>query len=203
MSGYIAIASGLPLRLALATMLDTLLGLPLLSAAFLPIYSNYSTSLNLLFFYLTWSTLVLSHPPLRVEGFGTLAVRLLFYILPSSLFLLFDVTVPSLSVAIKAQGQIALPGRSGAKGTKGRQGVLKVTAWSIFNILLGIALQVSIDLVLTKVLRVKSALKIVTRLPLPWGLAKDICKGFLIRGVSVSFLFETTSESRERPVTNE
>lgn len=184
-------------------MLDTLLGLPLLSAAFLPIYSNYSTSLNLLFFYLTWSTLVLSHPPLRVEGFGTLAVRLLFYILPSSLFLLFDVTVPSLSVAIKAQGQIALPGRSGAKGTKGRQGVLKVTAWSIFNILLGIALQVSIDLVLTKVLRVKSALKIVTRLPLPWGLAKDICKGFLIRGVSVSFLFETTSESRERPVTNE
>ncbi|OMP84515.1 hypothetical protein BK809_0001618 [Diplodia seriata] len=164
-------------------MLDTLLGLPLLSAAFLPIYSNYSTSLNLLFFYLTWSTLVLSHPPLRVEGFGTLAVRLLFYILPSSLFLLFDAAVPSLSVAIKAQGEIALPGRSGTKGTKGRKGVVKVAAWSIFNVLLGIAFQVGIDLVLTRGLRMKSALKIVTRLPLPWGLAKDIAKGLLIRGI--------------------
>ncbi|KAL1629298.1 hypothetical protein SLS56_005402 [Neofusicoccum ribis] len=164
-------------------MLDTLLGLPLLSAALLPVYSNYSTSLNLLFFYLTWSTLVLSHPPLRVEAFGTLAVRLLFYILPSTLFLLFDTAVPSLAVAIKAQGQIALPGRSGSRGTSGRKGVLKVAGWSIFNILLGIALQLGIDLLATKVLRVKSALKIVTRLPLPWGLAKDIAKGFILRGI--------------------
>lgn len=168
-------------------MLDTLLGLPLLSAALLPVYSNYSTSLNLLFFYLTWSTLVLSHPPLRVEAFGTLAVRLLFYILPSTLFLLFDTAVPSLAVAIKAQGQIALPGRSGSRGTSGRKGVLKVAGWSIFNILLGIALQLGIDLLATKVLRVKSALKIVTRLPLPWGLAKDIAKGFILRGVSTSY----------------
>lgn len=167
-------------------MLDTLLGLPLISAALLPVYSNYSTSLNLLFFYLTWSTLVLSHPPLRVEAFGLLAVRLLFYLLPSTLFLLFDAAVPSLAVAIKAQGQIALPGRSGSRGFRGPKGILRVVGWSTFNVVLGIALQVGIDLLATKVLRVKSALKIVTRLPLPWGLAKDIAKGFLVRGVSIS-----------------
>lgn len=164
-----------------AAMLDTLLGLPLLSAAFLPLYSNYSTSLNFLFFYLTWSTLLLSHPPLRVEAFGTLAIRLLFFILPSALFLLFDVTVPSLAVAIKAQGSLALPGRSGSKG---RKGVLKVVGWSIFNVILGVALQVGIDLLATKVFRIRSALKIVTRIPLPWGLAKDIARGFILRGVS-------------------
>lgn len=164
-------------------MLDTLLGLPLISAALLPVYSNYSTSLNLLFFYLTWSTLVLSHPPLRVEAFGLLAIRLLFYLLPSTLFLLFDAAVPSLAVAIKAQGQIALPGRSGSRGFRGPKGILKVVGWSTFNVVLGIALQVGIDLLATKVLRVKSALKIVTRLPLPWGLAKDIAKGFLVRGI--------------------
>ncbi|EKG16679.1 Fatty acid hydroxylase [Macrophomina phaseolina MS6] len=164
-------------------MLDTLLGLPLLSAALLPVYSNYSTSLNLLFFYLTWSTLVLSHPPLRVEAFGMLAVRLLFYILPSTLFLLLDTAVPSLAVSMKAQGQIALPGRSGSKDTRGLKGVSKVVAWSMFNVFLGIALQVAIDLLATRVLRIKSTLKIVTRLPLPWGLAKDLAKGFLSRGI--------------------
>src|ERR1700761_9551213 len=56
----------------LRTMMDAIVGLPVLSFLLIPTMSSYSTSLNILFFYLTWSTLVLSHPPLKVEIIATL-----------------------------------------------------------------------------------------------------------------------------------
>src|SRR5689334_23268494 len=79
---------------ALRHTADAVLGLPFLSFLLIPTMTSYSTSLNLLFFYLTWSTLVLSHPPLRVEVVSSLAVKILFYVLPSGAMLLFDAAFP-------------------------------------------------------------------------------------------------------------
>ena len=47
--------------------MDALLSLPVLSVLFLPLGTSYGTSLNILFFYLTWSTLLLSHSALKVR----------------------------------------------------------------------------------------------------------------------------------------
>ncbi len=157
--------------------MDALFSLPALSFLVIPAFSSYSTSLNLLFFYLTWSTLVLTHPPLKVEILGTLAVRVLFYILPSTLFLLFDGALPSAAVGLKAQGDVAVP----TKQEKGRW--WKVALVSVGNVLLGVALQAAVEALFTEVLHIRSALKVTTTLPMPWGIAKDLVRALLLREV--------------------
>lgn len=157
--------------------MDALFSLPALSFLIIPTFSSYSTSLNLLFFYLTWSTLILSHPPLKVEILGTLAVRVLFYILPSTLFLIFDGALPSAAVGLKAQGNVALPGNA-AKGRWWR-----VALVSVGNMLLGVALQAGVEALFTEVLHIRSALKVTTTLPMPWAIAKDLVRGLLLREV--------------------
>jgi hypothetical protein len=74
-------------------MFDTLLSLSALPL-FFSSYNSWSTSLNLLFFYITWSTLILSHSPLKIELIGSLIIRVLFFWVPALLFLLFDIASP-------------------------------------------------------------------------------------------------------------
>ncbi|CAL3963791.1 unnamed protein product [Diplocarpon coronariae] len=149
--------------------------------------ANYSTSLNLLFFYMTWSTLVLSQPPLEVEVVGTLAVRALFFLVPSILFLIFDSVIPSLAVGIKIQGAPALPTRTG--GVRGKRKSRRSPPWfqvaglSVFNICFGVAIQAAIEGLLTNVLHVRSALRIITTLPMPWSIFKDVARGLVLREV--------------------
>ncbi|KAK2873526.1 hypothetical protein FQN49_002284 [Arthroderma sp. PD_2] len=142
--------------------------------------SSYGTSLNLIFFYLTWTTLVLSHAPLKVELVGTVAVRLIFYFIPSVLFFLFDILIPSASTVLKVYGKDGLP-----QGKKKKYGSseLMVAAWSIFNLLLGIAVQGLVEFCLTRGLGVKSALKVTTKLPLPWDIVKGIGRALILREV--------------------
>ncbi|KAI9800377.1 MAG: hypothetical protein M1825_004147 [Sarcosagium campestre] len=169
--------------------MSALLSLPLLSYLVIPSLGTYSTSLNVLFFYLTWATLVLSHPPLKVELVGTLAIRVLLFVIPSTLFLFFDALLPSLSVRIKSQGEAALPVRS-ASGAFKRQRALawwKVVAVSLGNILLGLALQAGVESLSAATLH-RSALKVTTTLPSPWKLLKDVTKGFLTREVLQYYL---------------
>lgn len=160
--------------------MGALLSLPMLSFMLVPAMSSYGTSLNLLFFYITWTTLVLSHSPLKVEIIGTAAVRLLFYLVPSLLFFLFDVLVPSAAVILKTNGADGLP--AGKKKKSGKKEA-KVAAWAISNLLLGILVQAAVEIALTKGLGMKSALKVSTRLPLPWGILKDLLRGLLGREV--------------------
>jgi hypothetical protein len=162
-------------------MLDALFSIPVLSLFLVPALSSYSTSLNILFFYMTWSTLVLSHPPLRVELFGTAGVRLLFYVLPSLAFFLFDILTPSAAVVIKAQGETGLPG--GKKRGKIRTKELKVAGWALLNVTLSVVAQAAIETLLVKGLGVRSALKASMRLPLPWQMVKDLAMGLLGREV--------------------
>ncbi|KAJ9270046.1 hypothetical protein DTO212C5_3785 [Paecilomyces variotii] len=159
--------------------MDAIFSIPVLSFLLIPAFSSYSTSLNILFFYMTWTTLVLSHAPLRVEIFGTLAVRLLFYLVPSLLFFLFDILTPSAAVVIKAHGETGLP--AGSKRGKTTLKEAKVVGWSVLNLALSIAAQAGIEYILTKVLGVRSALKISIKLPMPWGIVKDLVRGFLVR----------------------
>lgn len=161
--------------------MDALVSIPFLSFLLIPTMTSYSTSLNLLFFYLTWSTLVLSHPPLRVEIVATLAVRLLFYILPSTFFLLFDALLPGAAESLKAMGDTGLP----LKNAKRERYIMvcKMVAWSIGNLLLGVLCQAGVEVLLTRFLGIRSALKVTTSLPLPFGILLDLLRGFVVREI--------------------
>lgn len=157
-------------------MLDAFISLPLLSFFALPWLSSYSTSLNLIFFYMTWSILVLSYSSLHVELIGTLMTRAVFYLAPSLLFILIDTGLPSLAAGLKAHGADALPGRLGARK------VGQVVGLSVFNVLLGIALQGAVELALG-FFKFRSALKVTTSLPMPWNLFTDTMWAFGLRSV--------------------
>lgn len=146
-------------------------------------FSSFLGSLNLLFFYLTWSALVLSHPPLRVELYGTLVVRIVFYLLPSLGFLIIDNTIPSLTVNLKEHGNIALAIGPKQGGLKGRW--YKVALVSIGNVIMGVLLQAAIEYVITNVFQVRSALKVTLFFPMPWDIVKDLLLGLMLRDVCI------------------
>lgn len=161
--------------------MDAIFSIPMLSVFLIPVLSSYSTSLNLLFFYMTWTTLVLSHTPLRVEIFGTIAVRVVFYALPSTIFFLFDILTPSASVVIKAQGATGLPG--GKRRRRIRKRELKVAGWALFNLSMAIAAQWGIETMCVRGLGMRSALKVSLKLPMPYEMCKDLILGMLGREV--------------------
>lgn len=163
--------------------MGAILSLPILSLFLVPVLSSYTTSLNLVFFYMTWTTLVLSHSPLRVELFATVAVRLLFYLVPSLVFFLFDTLIPSTAVVVKAQGEAGLPGGS-SKRTKIRWREIKVALWGVANVVLGIAVQGAVEVARTRWFVWKSALRVSMKLPMPWEMVRDLVGGFLTREVS-------------------
>ncbi|KAK4946389.1 hypothetical protein LTR10_014587 [Elasticomyces elasticus] len=169
-----------------STILSGLTNLPMLSFLLIPTFSSYSTSLNLLFFYLTWSTLVLSHPPLRVEIVATLAVRVLFYILPSAFFLFFDAVLPSAAENFKTLGDSALPFKNASRQNTIR--MLRVLAWSVLNVLLGIMIQALVEILFTRLLVIRSALRVTTTLPMPFGILKDLVRGYLLREL-IAYVF--------------
>lgn len=161
--------------------LDALLSVPALSFLLIPTFSSYSTSLNLLFFYVTWSTLILSNSPLKVEILGTLGIRILFYLVPAFAFLLFDAAVPKLAAKVKEHGDTALPLGEEQGGAKGRW--WKIALASTGNVLLGVVIQSGVELLFTRILHIRSALKISTSLPMPWAIAIDLIRGLFLREV--------------------
>ena len=153
------------------------ISLPFLSFFALPALTSYTTSLNLLFFTLNWYILLLTHPPLSVEIIGLTLVQLLCFVLPGLLFLGLDVGLPSLAGAVKTQGEFALPGRLG-----GRK-VGKIAAWSVANVVLGVALLAGIETLLTKALGWRTALSLSKSMPMPWSIAKQVVVLLIARGV--------------------
>jgi len=125
----------------------------------------------------------MTYAPLQIEFFAPLVIRLLLYILPSALFLTFDLLVPSLAVELKAQGEYALPGRLG------RKKLAKVAAWSCSNILIGVTIQAAIEYVVTDVFRLRSVLAIkggswsLNHLPSPWTIIKSVSEGLVLRNI--------------------
>ncbi|KAL1879865.1 hypothetical protein Daus18300_001704 [Diaporthe australafricana] len=172
-------------------MMDILLSLPILSVFLGGSLTSWSTSLNLLFFYMTWSTLVLSHNPLYVELFGTLAIRLVFFLLPSLVFLAFDTLLPSLAESIKYGGASALPPRNArALGT--------TFLLAILNLVLETGIEVGASLGLT-LLFGRVPFKTTTSLPLPWAILKQLGWLYVSREALTYYLHKTVLHSRAHP----
>ncbi|KAI4237922.1 MAG: hypothetical protein LQ349_001463 [Xanthoria aureola] len=180
--------------------LNALLSIPALSFLLIPTFSSYSTSFNLLFFYVTWSTLILSNSPLKVEVLGSLGIRVLFYLLPATAFLAFDGATPTLAAKAKEHGESALPMGEEQGGRKGRW--WRTALVSTGNVLLGIALQSCVELVFTKLLHFRSALKITTSLPMPWAIAIDLIRGLFLREIFSYVLHRYLLHHPDSPLTS-
>ncbi|KAI0547206.1 sterol desaturase family [Xylaria curta] len=162
--------------------MDVILSLPIVSYFAAPMLTSWSTSLNLLFFYMTWSTLVLSHSPLKIELVGTLAVRIVFWLVPSLFFLLLDTLVPSLAESIKLYGSASIPRRNA--NSLARQALL-----AIVNLALVTALQAAISVAATSTSLLKGPLfKTSTTLPLPWQIIKHIFTLYSAREVLTYYI---------------
>lgn len=157
-------------------MMDILLSLPILSFFFSTSATSWSTSLNLLFFYMTWSTLVLSHNALHIQIFGALAIRLVFFLLPALLFLSFDLLLPSLAETIKYDGADALPPRDPKL-------LAKQLLLALFNIVLQSGLEAGVSLGLTYVVGPAPPFRTTTTLPLPFAIIKQLGWLYLAREV--------------------
>ena len=129
-----------------------------------------------------------SYSPLQLELFGPLTIRLALYIIPSLIFLLFDIGVPSLAVEFKAQGAWGIP----TKQKGGRAKIRRVIVWSVANVVLCVVLQASVEFLVTDVLRMKSLLVIkgsrwgLNHLPNPWAMVKHALVAVLSRNVSIN-----------------
>jgi hypothetical protein len=146
--------------------MDVLLSLPIVSYFFSTSLTSWSTSLNLLFFYMTWSTLVLSQSPLRMEIVGTAVLRIAFWLLPSVVFLTFDTLLPSLAENIKYNGAAALPPRDARL-------LAKLTSLALLNLALESTIQAAVSLGLATFLHAP-VFRTSTTLPLPWQMIKHI-----------------------------
>ncbi|CAP65566.1 uncharacterized protein PODANS_6_10580 [Podospora anserina S mat+] len=155
--------------------MDILLSLPIASYFFSTSVTSWSTSLNLLFFYMTWSTLVLTHSPIQIELIGTTAIRLVFWLIPSLLFLLFDNLIPSVARTIKHNGASALPPTD-------FKTLSRLLALALFNLALETAVEAGLSLGLSLLLK-QPVFRTSTTLPLPWQIAKQLALLFTLREI--------------------
>lgn len=170
---------------AIISSLIAPIALPLGSFLAIPMLSSWSTSLNLIFLSVAWTTIAASYSPLQLELFAPFVIRTSLYILPSLFFLIFDIGVPSLATEFKSQGQWGIP----AKQNGGARKVRKVVAWSVFNVLMTVLLQAAIEFLVTDVLKMKSLLLVkgskwsLNHLPNPWTMFKHAVVGIVSRNV--------------------
>ncbi|EAA33190.1 hypothetical protein GE21DRAFT_5505 [Neurospora crassa] len=151
----------------------SLLNLPFVSYFLPSSMTAWSTSLNLLFFYMTWTTLVLSQSPFKLEILGTLGIRLVFWLLPSLVFLLFDTLCPGISVSLKYKGAVDLQDRNVRTHAR-------LLGLGFLNLLTSTAVQALISLGVSTLFGVP-VFRTTTTLPLPWQMAKHIAILYLGR----------------------
>ncbi|KAK4194219.1 hypothetical protein QBC40DRAFT_291168 [Triangularia verruculosa] len=155
--------------------MDILLSLPIASYFFSTSVTSWSTSLNLLFFYMTWSTLVLTHSPIQIELIGATAIRVAFWLVPSLLFLVFDNLVPSVAETIKYNGASALPPRD-------FKSLSRLLALALVNLSLETVAEACLSLGLS-VLWKQPVFRTSTTLPLPWQMIKQLGLLFTLREI--------------------
>ncbi|EME87617.1 uncharacterized protein MYCFIDRAFT_209560 [Pseudocercospora fijiensis CIRAD86] len=152
--------------------------LPLLSMLAFPIFGGSSTTISLGVFYLTWLGLVSSHSHLTIELYGTLVIRCFLFLLPALAFLAFDCLLPKLSRRVKARGREHLPLRLG------RDKVLRIAGTAVGNVFVSVLLQAFLEILFSRLLHLRSLIKVSSIIPLPWSILKDILGGLIVRGVA-------------------
>lgn len=160
--------------------MDVLLSVPLISTLFTP---SWSTSINLLFFYATWSTLVLTNDPIHIHATALLAIRTFLWLIPSLLFLAFDSLVPSLAASIKYAGNAGLP--SWTRGKRGKNGPsrgVRLVALSVFNVVLLTGVEAGAGYAF-RFFTGSPLFRTSTTLPLPWQMFKHIFALFTAREI--------------------
>ena len=164
--------------------MDILLSLPVASYFWSTSLTSWSTSLNLLFFYMTWSTLVLSHSPVKIEIVGTTAIRLALWLLPSMIFLLFDTLLPSLSETVKYDlaNRRRRQSRTAILPSRDAKAISKLVALAVFNLALETAVEGGLSLTLGTLLKTP-IFRTTTTLPLPWQMIKHVGLLFTMREV--------------------
>ncbi|KAK4448330.1 sterol desaturase [Podospora aff. communis PSN243] len=160
--------------------MDLLMSVPIASYFFSTSLTSWSTSLNLLFFYMTWTTLILSHSPLKIELFGTLGLRIVFWLIPSLFFLLIDTLLPSLAESIKYNGASALPPRDG-------RSLARLIGLALFNLTLETVLEGLLSLGAALYLKAP-IFRAATTFPLPWQMAKHVALLFAARELLTYFI---------------
>lgn len=148
--------------------MDVLMSIPIASYLLIPsaALTSWSTSLNIFFFYLTWSSLVSFHDPLHIHIGGVAAIRVVFWLLPSILSLALDVGVPSLAEAIKHGGRSALPPRDA-------QRLLRSIGAALLNLVIILAVEAGFSYAFSLAFQ-QSEFTTAMTLPLPWHMAKHI-----------------------------
>lgn len=154
------------------------LPLPFLSFLVIPFFSGSSTTISLVFFYLTWSAFVFSNSPLMVELYGTLAARLVCFVIPALGFVAFDSVSSQLARSIKNRGPKALP-----LAQFERNKLFEVIGVALFNTSLAIAIEALLESTATGVLHMRSIFRVTSVVPLPWNILKDVAVGFFFRGI--------------------
>ncbi|EGU76916.1 hypothetical protein FOPG_16429 [Fusarium oxysporum f. sp. conglutinans race 2 54008] len=146
--------------------MDVLLSLPIISYLLSPASASWSTSLNIFFFYVQWTTFVLTHTPFRVRLIGSLATRIILFLIPSLVSLLFDTGVPSIAESIKFGGRASLAPRDARLLTR-QLGLVLV------NLLCVTLLEGASHLAFRYVVG-ENDFNPTALLPLPWQLAKHL-----------------------------
>ncbi|EGX88229.1 sterol desaturase family [Cordyceps militaris CM01] len=152
--------------------MDVLLSIPVMSYFLAPAPSFSSIGVSLLL-YLNWLTLILSHSALKVHLVGVLALRVVFWLLPSLLTLLFDASLPSLAESIKHGRRAGLPPRN-------RRVLAQLLLLAVFNTAFLVAVEGACSYALT-VLTGTPEFVVATTLPLPWQMAKHMAVMMLAR----------------------
>lgn len=160
--------------------MDVLFSLPIFSYFFSSSLTPWSTSLNLLFFYMTWSTLVRSYSPLRIELIGITAIRLVLWLIPSLISLLFDTLLPSLSETIKHRRGTAIPPRN-------LSALSRTLGLALFNTLLLTGLEASLSHLISLGLHTPVFPTSAT-LPFPWQVVKQLLVLFTAREVLTYYI---------------
>lgn len=164
--------------------MDLLLSLPILPYLLSPGASSWSTSLNLIFFYLTWSTLVLSHPPLKIQLLGLAAIRVGLWLVPSLLFLAFDCLVPSLAEGIKVKASSRGRRAASSLPPSDIRTLSRTLALALINLALVVAVEGLVSYGITTLfLGGSPVFRTATTLPLPWGMARQLAVLFAGREI--------------------
>ncbi|PYH95931.1 hypothetical protein BO71DRAFT_350182 [Aspergillus ellipticus CBS 707.79] len=180
-------------------MASSIFAIPFFAIFVLPLIGSYGASFNLVFFYMTWTILIYSHSAFKIELGSTLTVRFFFYVIPSIVFFLFDIFMPSGSVMLKAQGEFGLPAKS--KRSKIRRKEFKVAGWSLLNLVSGLALQALIEITRTSYFRCQSTMRLEFLVPMPWEIAVDLLLVIIAREVLAYVIHRYVLHSKHNRVT--
>ena len=164
--------------------MDVLLSIPLLSTLLTP---SWSTSINILFFYATWSTLVLTHHATTIHASALLVMRIFLWLAPSLLFLGFDTLVPSLAGGMKFAGADSLPRRPH-----------RLVALSVFNMLLVTGVEAALAYGFNFATG-KPLFRTTSTLPLPWQLFKHSITLLTAREILTYYTHRFLLHARDRP----